>query len=179
VENIEVYRQRTGKVLPSLFIIIDEFADLLDYFPYKERDEIEKILKRYGQMARAAGIHLILITQRATAQNIPGELRANLSGKVALRMYSEADSHYLLEEPGAEKITEPGVFLLKRGSNTPIRGYAPLIHKEDIEKLVQLALETFGAARYEPRLEKILSDIQIDNIISTTKEGLLRKGFFE
>ena len=178
VENVEVFRMRTGKRMPSLVLIIDEFADLLDFFPFKERDEIEKILKRYGQMARAAGVHLVLITQRATSQNIPSELRANLSGKIALRMFSEADSHYLLEESGAEKITEPGIFLLKRGSHMPIKGYSPLIHKEDIEMLLQLATKTFGEAVYEPRLEHILSNIQIDHIITETKAGLREHGFF-
>lgn len=136
VENIEAYRITTGQKLPSLIIIIDEFADLLDSYDYKGRDEIEKILKRFGQMARAAGIHMILITQRATSANIPGEIRTHFSGRIAFRMNTESDSHYILEAAGAESLTSSGVFLFKSTHNHIEKAYAPLFHNDELAQFV-------------------------------------------
>ena len=132
VENIEEYRLKTGKHLSSLILVIDEFADLLDSYDYQNREEIERILKRYGQMARAAGVHLVVITQRATSQNIPSEIRTCFAGRMAFRMNTEADSYYILEESGAEKIEGAGHFLLKKAHYPLETGYVPLIDDDAI-----------------------------------------------
>lgn len=159
VENIEQFRKKTQQDMHSYVMIIDEFADLLDYYDFRERDEIEKMLKRFGQMARAAGVHLILITQRATSQNISGEIRANFAGRIALRMNSEADSYYILEEAGAEKISGAGVFLVKKAHYALENGYSPMLTEADIQMFVARTRTEYGEKQlFEERLEKTLNE---------------------
>ena len=143
VENINEYREKTNRKMPSYFLIIDEFADLLDYFSYKERDIIEKILKRYGQMARAAGIHMVILTQRATSQNIPSELKANFGGKMAFRVHTEADSNFILENSGAENLAQAGMYLLRKLHHIIEKGYAPLIDRKTIQQLMKKNIKTY------------------------------------
>jgi DNA segregation ATPase FtsK/SpoIIIE-like protein len=128
----------------SLVIVIDEFADLLDSYDYSWRDAIEKMLKRFGQMARAAWVYMVLLTQRATSTNIPWEIRTHFSGRIWLRMNSEADSFYVLEQAGAEKLPWAGHFLLKTTNNDPTAWYVPLVSKEKLNwyKQVITALYT-------------------------------------
>ena len=152
VENVEEYRARKGKKMASYVLIIDEYADLLDYYEYKERDEIEKILKRFGQMARAAGVHLIIITQRATSQNISGEIRANFSGRMAFRMNSEADSFYILEEAGAEKLIGAGRFMIRKAHYALENGYSPMLTEDEIKQTIESMVEKFGPVVFEERL---------------------------
>jgi len=143
VENIDAYRKETGKKMYSIVIIMDEFADLLDAYDYKWRDAIEKILKRFGQMARAAWVHLVLITQRATAQNIPWEVRTHFAWRLAFRMNSEADSFYILEEGGAEKLQSAGLFLFKQANAEIVQWYAPLIHNNDLAEMLAKMKEKY------------------------------------
>lgn len=150
-ENIEEFRKKTGKKIPSYFLFIDEFADLLDFYSFKDRERIEKILKRYGQMARAAGIHLIILTQRANSQNFPSEIRANFSGRISFRVNSEADSFYILEQPGADKIEHAGVYRIKANDQPVFEAYAPLFHGPDFEDIVKAAQDKWG----EPQFSEI------------------------
>ncbi len=144
VENINGYRtkltkqwRKIPKDMYSLVIIIDEFADMLDSYDYKGREQIEKILKRFGQMARAAGVHMVIITQRANSQNIPGEVRTHFAGRIAFRMNTEADSYYILEEKWAEKLRSSGMFMFKQADNEIQYWYAPLFHNDELERMVE------------------------------------------
>jgi DNA segregation ATPase FtsK/SpoIIIE, S-DNA-T family len=125
-------------------IVIDEFADLLDAYNYKDRDSIEKTLKRFGQMARACGIHIVIITQRATSTNIAGEIRTHLSGRIAFRMNTEADSYYILEGSGAEKLEHAGEFLIKRASEEVVQGYAPFLEQDSLVRMVKEMVAKYG-----------------------------------
>ena len=132
VENITERREQVWVALPSLVVVIDEFADLLDSYEYSWRAKIEKILKRFGQMARAAWVHMVLITQRATSQNIPGEIRTHFSWRIWFAMNSEADSLYLLDSPKAHSLSGPWQYLYKDGTWLLQPGYAPIILKEEL-----------------------------------------------
>jgi len=140
VENITERREQIQTSLPSLVIVIDEFADLLDSYDYKWRAQIEKILKRFGQMARAAWVHMVLITQRATSQNIPWEIRTHFSGRVAFRMNSEADSFYMLDQWWAEQLESAWRFLYKTADWIIHTWYAPMMSKEHIKEYKQRIL---------------------------------------
>ncbi len=134
VENITQWREQVWENLPSIVIVIDEFADLLDSYDYKWRAQIEKILKRFGQMARAAWVHMVLITQRATSQNIPGEIRTHFSGRIAFRMNSESDSFYILDQWWAEQLESAWRFLYKTADWIIHQWYAPMMTKQLINE---------------------------------------------
>jgi len=103
--------------MPYIILIIDEFADSIDAQKYRDRESIIKGLKRIGQMGRAAGFHMILLTQRATSQNIDGEIKANIAGKIAFKVTSETDSYFILGEKGAEALHHPGEALANLGDD--------------------------------------------------------------
>jgi len=132
VETIEAYRFHNSQKMFSIVVIMDEFADLFDSYDYKGKAEIERIMKRFWQMARAAGIHLVLITQRATSQNIPNEVRTHFAGNISFRANSEADSHYIIWEPWAEKLQSAGQFLFKKPWQEIQSGYSPLCHNKEL-----------------------------------------------
>ena len=90
VENILELKQKSPEItMPHILVIIDEFADIIDSHDWKVKQDIILALKRLGQKARAAGIHMILMTQRATSANIDGEIKANFSGRIAFKVASE------------------------------------------------------------------------------------------
>lgn len=142
VENMQQYNSLWKEKLKAIFLIIDEFADIVDSYDYGTRDKVEWMLKRFGQMARAAWIHMILITQRATSQNIPGEIRTHFAGRMAFRMNTEADSIYIIEESWAHNLPSAGMFLLKKASQDIIHWYVPLITNSNIDKLLEKHIVT-------------------------------------
>jgi DNA segregation ATPase FtsK/SpoIIIE-like protein len=173
LENITEYREKIGKI-PSYFVIIDEFADLLDSYSYKDREKIEKTLKRYGQMARAAGVHLIIITQKASSENLPSEIKSNIAGRISFRVNSSSDSYYILEEEGAEKIKHAGIFLMKANDEEVKEAYAPLFHGYDFEKSIKIAQEKWGYPQFKQIAEIVVKEpldikaVTEDNLPLTT-----------
>lgn len=113
VRNIEDYRQQTGELMPYIVIIIDEFADLMMQF----RQEVETSIIRIAQKARAVGIHLIVATQRPTADVITGLIRSNIPARVALTVATGIDSRVILDSTGAETLLGKGDLLFKTAND--------------------------------------------------------------
>ena len=113
-------------------VLIDEFADLIMLDP-----QLETPIIRLAQKARAAGIHLVLATQRPVVKVVTGLIKANIPARLAFRTSSAIDSRVILDEKGAEKLLGSGDLLFKSSQfPEPVRSQAPMTDKRDIEKLV-------------------------------------------
>jgi hypothetical protein len=120
-DDLMQYRQRTGLTIPRVVVVVDEFAELLLSGGRKQRDEFEQCFIRIAATGRAAGIHLILATQRPSRQVVSGNLKANLPGKIAMRVANGTDSRVLIDQPGAEHLLGRGDLLLAGLSSDPVR----------------------------------------------------------
>lgn len=129
--NIEEYNSQTSDKMCYYAIIVDELADLFIQAP-----DIEEILCRLAQLGRAAGIHLILATQRPDRETITGRLKVNIPSRLALTVSSVYDSRIILDQTGAEKLTGKGDFILKMANGETVRGQGALI--KDINKLLEV-----------------------------------------
>lgn len=129
--NIEEYNAKTDDKLAYYLIVVDELADLFIQAP-----DIEIILCRLAQLGRAAGIHLILATQRPDRETITGRLKVNIPSRLALTVASVYDSRIILDQTGAEKLTGKGDFILKMSNGETVRGQGALI--KDIDKLLEV-----------------------------------------
>ncbi|WP_438033673.1 FtsK/SpoIIIE domain-containing protein [Sorangium sp. So ce204] len=122
VQDIHEHNALAVEKLPLEIIVIDEFADLVLDKAYKQ--PFLEAVKRIGNMGRAAGIHMLLATQRPDRNTVPGEVKANLVGKVALKVQSALNSRIILDEGGAEKLLGRGDLLVDIGHGI-VRAQAP------------------------------------------------------
>jgi hypothetical protein len=129
-DDLARYRQKTGEVLPRVVCVVDEFADLLLAGGRRQRDDLERGFVRIAQTGRAAGIHLILATQRPSRQVVSGILKASLPGIIALKVANRIDSGVLLDQSGAQNLLGKGDLLLSVGGD-PVRLQAPRLIEED------------------------------------------------
>ena len=123
----------TLQPLPYIVIVIDEFADLMMVVGKK----IEELIARLAQKARAAGIHLILATQRPSVDVITGLIKANIPTRIAFQVSSKVDSRTILDQPGAEQLLGHGDMLyLPPGSGLPVRVHGAFVSDEEVHKVV-------------------------------------------
>ena len=128
-DDLAVYVRKTKDRKPRIVCVCDEYADLVTANK-TVRKEIERCISRLGSKARAAGIHLILATQRPSRDIVAGVLKANMSCKVALLTSSAVESRIILGEPGAEKLLGRGD-LLFCDIGKPVRLQAPYLPEEE------------------------------------------------
>ncbi len=134
--------------LPFIVVIIDELADLM----LVAAKEVEDSIMRITQMARAAGIHLIVATQRPSTDVITGVVKANIPSRISFAVSSSIDSRTILDMTGAEKLIGKGDMLfLPQGENTPIRIQGTYIDEEEIKKVVDHTIEQ-QKAKYDNSL---------------------------
>ena len=130
--------------LPMIVVIIDELADLMMVAGKK----IEELIARLAQKARAAGIHLILATQRPSVDVITGLIKANIPTRISFQVSSKIDSRTILDQMGAESLLGQGDMLfLPPGSGLPQRVHGAFVSDEEVHKVVN-HLKTLGAANY-------------------------------
>lgn len=120
-DSLVDYRRKTGRKLPRLVMVVDEFAELLLFGGRRQRDAFEEGFIRIAAVGRAAGIHLMLATQRPSRKVVSGNLKANLPGKIALRVVTRVDSGVLMDQPGAELLLGKGDLLLAGLTSDPVR----------------------------------------------------------
>ncbi len=136
--NIHSYNDdHPDEPLPLIVVVIDEFADLADVMDSKEqREAFDLALRRLAQRARSVGIHLVIATQRPTADIINGTIKANLPGRVSFRLGSGVDSRTILDEGGAEHLFGRGDMLLKQSDQTSrLQGF--FLDESDLRTLVR------------------------------------------
>ena len=128
-KNMEEYNKQEKDKMCYYLVVIDELADL-----FMQSPDIENILCRLAQLGRAAGIHLILATQRPDSKTISGKLKVNIPSRIALTVTNMYDSKTILDQTGAEKLTGKGEFLLKKSNGEIIRGQGAFI--ENLEEVL-------------------------------------------
>ena len=112
------------KPMRSLVVIIDEYADLIAVLNKKEKDEFERVISRITARGRNVGIHLILATQRPTADIVTGNIKANMACRISFSLPSSRDSQVILDESGAERLLRHGdMLLMHEGKLTRLQGY--------------------------------------------------------
>ena len=129
--------------LPYLVVIVDEMADLM----MVAGKEIEGAIQRLAQMARAAGIHVILATQRPSVDVITGTIKANFPTRISFQVTSKIDSRTILGEQGAEQLLGQGDMLYMAGGGRISRVHGPFVSDEEVEKVVR-HLKSQGAPQY-------------------------------
>ena len=141
VRNIEVYNERSEEKMPFLVLIVDELADLMMAAGF----EVEQNLVRLAQLGRAAGIHLLLATQRPSVNVVTGLLKANIPARCAFAVSGQVDSRVILDSAGAEKLMGKGDgLILHKESIKPERMQGALVYDEEIEALVSFWKEQEG-----------------------------------
>lgn len=152
VRNLDGYRLRREddpslEALPYLVVIIDELADLMLTAP----DEVETMLVRIAQMARATGIHLLIATQRPSVDVLTGLIKANVPARIAFAVTSQTDSRVILDMPGAERLLGRGDMLyLPPDAARPVRVQGSFIDDRDLEYVVGHWRQLYPVPNYDP-----------------------------
>lgn len=161
VRDIKGYNEALEKdggaeKLPHIVIIIDELSDLMMVSP----KDVEDAICRLAQMARAAGMHLVIATQRPSVDVITGIIKANIPSRIAFAVSSQIDSRTILDMAGAEKLLGKGDMLFyPAGAPKPVRVQGAFINDKEVEKIVDF-LKANGAVTYD---EDILEKIERNN----------------
>lgn len=159
VKDISSYNDKTDNPLPKIVIIIDELADLM----MASANEVEDYICRLAQMARAAGMHLIVATQRPSVDVITGVIKANIPSRIAFAVSSQTDSRTIIDMGGAEKLLGKGDMLFyPLGASKPRRLQGAFISEEESDKVIEYVKKEAGdtgGANYIEEIEESISNI--------------------
>ena len=171
VKNIDGYNSKHKKHMPYIVVVVDEMSDLM----LVAGKEIENYIQRLSQMARAAGIHIIMATQRPSVDVITGTIKANFPTRISFQVSSKIDSRTILGEQGAEQLLGKGDMLFMSSANRILRIHAPYVSESEIEKINSF-LRSQGEPDYinEITISKD-SEIDIDKNPNDTKDELYNK----
>jgi DNA segregation ATPase FtsK/SpoIIIE-like protein len=137
--EIDVYHKAEGTtVFPRIVIVIEEYATLLDSVSKAAKEEIEQQVRRISAIGRSSGFHLFVCTQNPLAKDLGSSLKANLSGRVALKVLSNDNSMVILDEVGAEKLLKNGDMLYKTEDGETKRLQAPFVNEDELRNLIKL-----------------------------------------
>ena len=131
VRNIDGYNEKHKISMPYIVVIVDEMSDLM----LVAGKEIENYIQKLSQMARAAGIHIIMATQRPSVDVITGTIKANFPTRISFQVTSKIDSRTILGEQGAEQLLGKGDMLFMSSANRIVRIHAPYVSENEIEKI--------------------------------------------
>ena len=163
--NAELEKEEGGEKLPQIVIIIDELADLMMVAP----NDVEDAICRLAQMARAAGMHLVIATQRPSVDVITGIIKANIPSRIAFAVSSGVDSRTILDMVGAEKLLGKGDMLFAPiGMSKPIRVQGAFVSDKEVEKIVEYIKVNDSETAYREDIIKEIennskSDKELDN----------------
>ena len=131
VRNIDGYNSKHKLPMPYIVVVVDEMSDLM----LVAGKEIENYIQKLSQMARAAGIHIIMATQRPSVDVITGTIKANFPTRISFQVTSKIDSRTILGEQGAEQLLGKGDMLYMSSANRIVRIHAPFVSDDEIEKI--------------------------------------------
>lgn len=152
--NAELEKEEGGEKLPQIVIIIDELADLMMVAP----NDVEDAICRLAQMARAAGMHLVIATQRPSVDVITGIIKANIPSRIAFAVSSGVDSRTILDMVGAEKLLGKGDMLFSPiGISKPVRVQGAFVSDKEVEKIVDYIKVNDSETAYR---EDIIKEIE-------------------
>lgn len=152
--------------LPYIVIVVDEMADLM----LVAGKDVEAAIQRLAQMARAAGIHLIMSTQRPSVDVITGTIKANFPTRISFQVTSKIDSRTILGEQGAEQLLGMGDMLYMPAGQRPHRVHAPFVKDSEVEKIVE-----FLKAQKEPEYVEAVTEGELN---TDAKGAVFDKGDF-
>jgi S-DNA-T family DNA segregation ATPase FtsK/SpoIIIE len=161
--NESVFEDEGEEKLPQIIIIIDELADLM----MVASNDVEDSICRLAQMARAAGMHLVIATQRPSVDVITGIIKANIPSRIAFSVSSQVDSRTILDMVGAEKLLGKGDMLFYPiGEQKPIRVKGAFVSDKEVEKIVNF-LKTESDAQYS---DDIIKEINSQQSLKTSND---------
>ncbi len=155
VRNIDGYNSKHKLKMPYIVVVVDEMSDLM----LVAGKEIENYIQKLSQMARAAGIHIIMATQRPSVDVITGTIKANFPTRISFQVSSKIDSRTILGEQGAEQLLGKGDMLFMSSANRIIRIHGPYVSEQEIEKIAN-TLRAQGEPDY---IEEITTQENKDN----------------
>jgi S-DNA-T family DNA segregation ATPase FtsK/SpoIIIE len=134
VRNIDGYNAKHKLKMPYIVVVVDEMSDLM----LVAGKEIENYIQKLSQMARAAGIHIIMATQRPSVDVITGTIKANFPTRISFRVSSKIDSRTILGEQGAEQLLGNGDMLFMSSANRIVRIHGPYVSEKEVEKITNV-----------------------------------------
>ena len=161
VRNIDGYNTKHKLPMPYIVVVVDEMSDLM----LVAGKEIENYIQKLSQMARAAGIHIIMATQRPSVDVITGTIKSNFPTRISFQVTSKIDSRTILGEQGAEQLLGKGDMLYMSSANRIVRIHAPFVSDNEIEKI-----NNFLRSQAEPDyVDEILNFVDEKEINESTK----------
>jgi DNA segregation ATPase FtsK/SpoIIIE, S-DNA-T family len=163
VRNIDGYNAKHKLKMPYIVVVVDEMSDLM----LVAGKEIENYIQKLSQMARAAGIHIIMATQRPSVDVITGTIKANFPTRISFQVSSKIDSRTILGEQGAEQLLGKGDMLFMSSANRIVRIHGPYVSEQEIEQVVN-SIRAQGEPDY---MDEITAQESNDNSLSSSGEG--------
>ena len=159
VKNIDGYNAKHALAMPYIVVVVDEMSDLM----LVAGKEIENYIQKLSQMARAAGIHIIMATQRPSVDVITGTIKANFPTRISFQVSSKIDSRTILGEQGAEQLLGKGDMLFMSSANRIIRIHGPYVSEKEIEQITSV-LRAQGEPDYVDEITTInVSELAVSN----------------
>jgi len=179
VRNIDGYNAKHKLKMPYIVVVVDEMSDLM----LVAGKEIENYIQKLSQMARAAGIHIIMATQRPSVDVITGTIKANFPTRISFRVSSKIDSRTILGEQGSEQLLGNGDMLFMSSANRIVRIHGPYVSEKEIEKITNI-LRAQGSPDYIDEITineksengEIISDNDTDELYSQALEIIKSEG---
>ena len=167
VRNIDGYNQKHKLKMPYIVVVVDEMSDLM----LISSREIESYVQKLSAMARAAGIHIIMATQRPSVDVITGTIKANFPTRISFQVSSKIDSKTILGEQGAEQLLGKGDMLFMSSANKIFRIHGPYVAEEEIEKIASF-LRSQGNPDYVDEITTIQDSNTTDDNPNEGKDEL-------
>ncbi|MGH8104237.1 MAG: DNA translocase FtsK, partial [bacterium] len=159
MKKVQEFNSKSKDPLPFIVIVIDELNFLLK--ESREGKEVERCFANLSQIARAAGVHLAVATQRPDAKRLEGGIKANLPARISFKLGSRVDSMIILDQTGAEKLLGKGDMLYQSPqADRPRRLQAPFVSTEELERVCGYVKDKFGKADYD---ETVMESLVVQN----------------